>query len=84
MIVRRATPLAVLVAVACTVQPVISATAQTYPSRPITVIVPFAASSLTTASAKRATASGRKTASVPIRTRSPRSASAATSSRSRP
>src|SRR5436190_248413 len=49
-----------------------------------TVIVPVAASSVTIASAKRATASGRNTASVPMRIRSPRSASAATSSRSRP
>src|SRR5438477_2643253 len=49
-----------------------------------TVIVPVAASSVTTASAKRATASGRNTASVPMRISSPRSARAATSSRSRP
>jgi tripartite-type tricarboxylate transporter receptor subunit TctC len=43
MIAKRAIPLVVVAIVACTVQPIIPATAQTYPSRPITIIVPFAA-----------------------------------------
>jgi tripartite-type tricarboxylate transporter receptor subunit TctC len=42
MIARCAIPLAVLVVAASTVPPVISAAAQTYPSRPITIIAPYA------------------------------------------
>jgi tripartite-type tricarboxylate transporter receptor subunit TctC len=42
MIARCAIPLAVLVVAASTVPPAISAAAQTYPSRPITIIAPYA------------------------------------------
>jgi tripartite-type tricarboxylate transporter receptor subunit TctC len=42
MIARRRIPVAALMVAACTIQPVISVTAQTYPSRPITIISPFA------------------------------------------
>jgi hypothetical protein len=47
MIARCAIPLAVLVVAASTVPPVISAAAQTYPSRPITIISPYAAGGTT-------------------------------------
>jgi tripartite-type tricarboxylate transporter receptor subunit TctC len=43
MIAKRAIPFAIVAIAACTVQTIIPATAQTYPTRPITIIVPFAA-----------------------------------------